>query len=70
VSQLVAAEARPGGGASVIDPPTLPTKPSGPSGLKLGGAGAVAGALLAALVVLGLRRRVTAAAAPFVEPSA
>src|SRR6185312_1580375 len=27
VSQLVAAEARPGGGASVIDPPTLPTKP-------------------------------------------
>ena len=70
VSQLLAAEARPGGGASMIDPPTLPTKPSGPSGLKLGAAGAVAGALLAALVVLGLRRRVTAAAAPFVEPSA
>jgi uncharacterized protein involved in exopolysaccharide biosynthesis len=70
VSQLLAAEARPGGGASVIDPPTLPSKPSGPSGLKLGAAGAVAGALLAALVVLLLRRRVTAAAAPFVEPSA
>jgi uncharacterized protein involved in exopolysaccharide biosynthesis len=70
VSQLLAAEARPGGGAAMIDPPTLPTKPSGPSGLKLGGAGAVAGALLAALVVLLLRRRVTAAEAPFVEPSA
>jgi len=70
VSQLLAAEARPGGGATMIDPPTLPARPSGPSGLKLGGAGAVAGALMAALVVLFWRRRVRVMAEPLVEPSA
>jgi uncharacterized protein involved in exopolysaccharide biosynthesis len=70
VSQLLAAEARPGGGAAMIDPPTLPTRPSGPSGIKLGGAGAVAGALLAALVVLLVRRRVRVKAEPMIEPSA
>jgi uncharacterized protein involved in exopolysaccharide biosynthesis len=70
VSQLLAAEARPGGGAAMIDPPTLPTRPSGPSGLKLGGAGAVAGAFIAALVVLLLRRRLRVTGQSLVEPSA
>jgi len=70
VSQLLAAEARLGGGAAMIDPPTLPSRPSGPSGLKLGGAGAVAGAIVAALIVLLLRRRVRTMATPLDDPSA
>jgi len=57
VSELVAAEARPGGLAEVIDPPTVPTRPSGPSTVKLMSAGAFVGALLAALMVLLLARR-------------
>jgi uncharacterized protein involved in exopolysaccharide biosynthesis len=66
VSQLVAAEARPGGLAEVIDPPTLPTRPSGPSTIKLVGAGAVLGAMIAAALVLlfATRRRVRIGAPP------
>jgi uncharacterized protein involved in exopolysaccharide biosynthesis len=69
VSQLVAAEARPGGLAQVIDPPTLPTKPSGPSTIKLVGGGAVLGAMIAAALVLlfATRRWVRTGAPPPLE---
>ena len=57
VSQLVAAEARPGGLAEVIDPPAEPRVPTGPSLGKLLVAGTMGGALLAAVCVLLLARR-------------
>jgi uncharacterized protein involved in exopolysaccharide biosynthesis len=47
VSQLIAAEARPGGLAEMIDPPVEPQTPSGPSTIKLVLAGAVLGTLIA-----------------------
>ena len=58
VSELEAAQARPGGFATLIDAPSLPLYPSGPSTVKLVGAGAVFGALLAAtlVLILGTRR--------------
>ncbi|HEY2743918.1 MAG TPA: Wzz/FepE/Etk N-terminal domain-containing protein [Polyangia bacterium] len=57
VSQLVAAEARPGGLAEIIDPPIDPRTPSGPSMGKLICTGTFSAALLAALFVLLLTRR-------------
>jgi len=57
VSQLVAAEARPGGIAEVIDPPVDPRVPTGPSMGKLVMAGTAVGALFAALCVALFARR-------------
>ena len=57
VSQLVAAEARPGGLAEVIDPPIEPRTATGPSMGKLLCAGTVGGALFAAMLVLLFARR-------------
>jgi uncharacterized protein involved in exopolysaccharide biosynthesis len=51
VSQLLAAEARPGGIAQIIDPPVLPTERALGSVARLALAGAVLAALLAALFV-------------------
>jgi len=57
VSQLVAADARPGGIAEVIDPPVVPRVATGPSLGKLLCAGALGAAVLAALCVLVFARR-------------
>jgi uncharacterized protein involved in exopolysaccharide biosynthesis len=51
VSQLLAAEARPGGVAEVIDPPIVPTRRLLGGLLRMVLAGAVLAALLAALIV-------------------
>jgi uncharacterized protein involved in exopolysaccharide biosynthesis len=56
VSQLVAGEARPGGRAELIDPPSLPRERARPSRLGLGAEGAAGSLLLTALALL-LRRR-------------
>jgi uncharacterized protein involved in exopolysaccharide biosynthesis len=57
VSELVAAEARPGGLAEVVDPPDEPQVPSGPSAVKLMLGGALMAALVAVAVVLVRARR-------------
>lgn len=57
VSQLEAAEARPGGRAEIIDPAVEPSRRAGPSLLRYGAVGAVALALLAAVFVLSTARR-------------
>ncbi len=57
VSQLVAAEARPGGLAEVIDPPIEPRTATGPSMGKLLCAGTFGGAIFGALCVMLFSRR-------------
>ncbi len=57
VSQLVAAEARPGGLAEIVDPPVEPQAAAGPSLVKLVLAGALTAALIASLLVLLAARR-------------
>ena len=68
VSQLVAAEARPGGLAEVIDPPVEPRVPTGPSLVKLVVAGTLGGALLAGAVVLLLARSPRAGCGSLAQP--
>jgi uncharacterized protein involved in exopolysaccharide biosynthesis len=56
-SQLLAAEAKPGGRAELVDPPVTPHTRSRPSTIGLSGQGAGVAAVLAALVLIGARQR-------------